>query len=156
MPVSVAAPSFSAPSVQQSHRTERDRSGVLTAVMKCPVGEKMTMEAFVEVSSRGQLVTIDGDGRLHPAQGDPLDIVTDQLDTVVVQWGRDDSSWVGWLTTTARRTVRFVVADLEDPVFQNWLRSLPGWDHERLWRATTRPGLHLVWRRRVMIGMPRP
>jgi hypothetical protein len=120
------------------------------------VREKMIMQTCPEVISRGRLVTVDGEGRLHPAQGDPLDVITDQLDTVVVQWGRDDSSWVGWLTTSARRTVRFTVADLEDPVLQNWLRALPGWDHARLWRATTRPGVHLVWRRRVVMEMPRP
>jgi hypothetical protein len=116
-----------------------------------PLGDRRpALLTCAEVVSRGRLVTIDGNGRLHPAQGEPLDVITDQIDTVAVQWGRDDSSWVGWLTTTARRTVRFAVADLEDPVFQRWLRSLPGWDYARLWRATTRPGVHLVWPRRVM------
>jgi hypothetical protein len=38
-------------------------------------------------------------------------------------------------------------ADLEDVVFANWLRALPGWDQARLWRATTTPGRYLVWGR---------
>lgn len=112
------------------------------------------METNAEVP--GRLVTIDGDGQLHTTQGAPLDVIADQLYAVVVLWDVEGgSSWVGWLTTTARRTACFTAADLEDPIVQNWLRALPGWDHAKLWQATTCPGLHLVWRRRATMEIPR-
>ena len=107
----------------------------------------MQLATHVEIVPGGRLVTIDGEGRLHPAHGDPVDVIADQPDAVVVLWDLDDGcSWVGWLTTATRRTVCFSAVDLEDPVFHNWLRALPGWEHAKLWRATTCPGVHLVWR----------
>ena len=91
------------------------------------------MEGHGEVVPRGRLVTIDGAGRLHPAQGDPIDVIADQLYALVVLWDPDESaSWVGWLTTSTRRSVCFCAADLEGAVFQSWLRALPGWDQEQL------------------------
>ena len=102
-------------------------------------------------------LTIDGDGQLHASQGAPLDVVADQLYEIVVQWSpEEEGSWVGCLTTTARRMARFTTADLEDPIFQTWLRALPGWSHDKLWEATTSPGLHLVWRRPTTIELARP
>jgi hypothetical protein len=98
-------------------------------------------------ASQGRLVVIDGDGRLHPAQGEPLDVIADALFTVVVVWDFESSSWTGWLATLNRRTACFGPTDLEDPVFQTWLRALPGWRPTNLQHATTNEGLHLVWRR---------
>lgn len=113
------------------------------------------METRREVGCGSRLVTIDGDGRLHPSNGDPVDVIADQLFAVVVLWDPNEgSSWVGWLTTTTRRSVCFSATDLEDAVLQNWLRALPGWDHAKLWYATTCPGLHLVWRRRATTEIP--
>ena len=110
-----------------------------------------------EIACPHRQVTIDGNGWLCPTEGDPIDIIADHMFAVCVLWNASDtSSWVGWLTTTSRRFVRFSADDLDDPVFQNWLRSLPGWEHERLWRATTCLGLHLVWRRPDPNGIPRP
>ena len=100
-------------------------------------------------------VTVDGHGRLHPAQGEPIDVIADQLYAVVVLWDPDDgASWVGWLTTTTHRSVCFGASDLEGDAFQYWLRALPGWDGTQLWHATTCPGLHLVWRRRSTTEIP--
>ena len=100
------------------------------------------------VMPEGRRVMIDGEGRLHPAEGDLVDIVADQLVAVVVLWRHgDDARWLGWLTTTMRRSVPFCAEDLGDPVVQSWLRALPAWDHDRLWHATTTPGTHMVWRR---------
>jgi hypothetical protein len=31
---------------------------------------------------------------------------------------------------------------------QSWLSALPAWDPDRLLRATTTAGFHLVWQRR--------
>ncbi len=113
------------------------------------------MVTDTEVTTVARLVSIDGNGRLCLAQGDPLDVIADQLYAVVVLWDPDDaSSWVGWLTTTTRRSVCFSASDLQEPVFQNWLRALPGWEHASLWQATTCPGLHLVWRRRATTEIP--
>lgn len=95
----------------------------------------------------GRRVVIDGDGRLHSTDREPIDIVADQLYAVLMLWGREGDAWLGWLTTTMQRSVSFSAADLADPVIQNWLRALPAWDHARLWHATTTPGIHLVWRR---------
>jgi hypothetical protein len=103
-----------------------------------------------------RLVTVDGNGRLHPAEGDPLDVIADQPLSVAVIWDREEGSWHGWLTTVAGHTVCFEVGDLNDPIFQSWLRALPGWQHARLWEATTNPGIHLVWRRRPTIEIPNP
>lgn len=109
-----------------------------------------------EIASRRRLVTIDGNGWLHPTDGPPVDVIADQMFAVSVLWTiNEGSSWVGWLSTIGRRFVHFGSADLEDPVFQHWLRSLPGWDQTRLWRATTVPGLHLVWRRPATFELPR-
>lgn len=45
-------------------------------------------------------ITVDGEGQLHPSQGDPLDVIADRLYAVVVRWDPDvRSSWLGWLTT---------------------------------------------------------
>lgn len=108
------------------------------------------------VLPHGRLVTIDGHGWLHPTEGEPVDVIADQLFTVSVLWTLNEgSSWTGWLTTFRRNFVRFSAADLEDPVFQNWLRALPGWDHSKLWQATTCPGLYLVWRRPSPGELPR-
>lgn len=99
-------------------------------------------------ASQHRLVMVGGDGRLHPWQGEPLDVIADELFTVVVVWDLvEGSSWIGWLATVTRRTACFGPTDLEDAVFQSWLRALPGWQPENLRHATTTPGLHLVWRR---------
>ena len=102
-----------------------------------------------ELAVPGRRVAIDGHGRLHPTEGDPIDVIADELHSVVVLWNRDDgTSWLGWLTMASRRSVPFSAIDLEDPIFQNWLRALPRWEHDKLWHATTNAGHHLVWRRR--------
>ena len=106
------------------------------------------MEVQMEMELHARLVTIDGDGQLHPPDGDPIDLITDEVQAVLVLWNRDDSlAWKGWLRTGSRRSISFTAADLGEPIFQNWLRSLPGWKHEQLWHATTNPGHHLVWQR---------
>jgi len=115
------------------------------------------MATYTEMAPQCRLVTIDGDGHLHPANGEPLDVTADELYAVVVLWDRPHGlSWKGWLSTTRHRSVCFSSADLEDPILQSWLRALPGWDHAKLWHATTSPGFHLVWRRSVTIEIPRP
>lgn len=109
-----------------------------------------------ENASHSRLVTIDGNGWLHPTDDEPIDIVADRPFAVSVLWTLNGgTSWVGWLATSHRRFARFTAADLEDVVFANWLRALPGWDQARLWRATTTPGLYLVWRRETTIEPPR-
>lgn len=100
------------------------------------------------LSASQRFVMIEGDGRLHPAKGEPLDVIADELFTVVVVWDHvDGSSWIGWLATMARQTACFGPTDLEDPAFQSWLRALPGWQPANLQHATTNQGLHLEWRR---------
>jgi hypothetical protein len=90
----------------------------------CSEVENMTS---TESASRSRLVTVDGYGRLHPMEGQPVDVIADQLFSVIVLWAvNDGASWIGWLTTIGRQFVRFEAADLEDPVFQSWLRALPG------------------------------
>lgn len=113
------------------------------------------METNSEVIRHRRLVTVDGNGQLHPAEGDPLDVIADQLYSVVVVWDRQEgSSWLGWLTTVAGRAVCFAAGDLDNPILQIWLRALPGWDEAKLWEATTSPGLHLVWKRRPPMEIP--
>jgi hypothetical protein len=115
------------------------------------------MDTNDEALPQHRLLTIDGHGHLHTPRGAPLDMVADQLYEIVVQWNQgEEGSWVGCLTTAARRTARFTTADLQDPIFQTWLRALPGWEHEKLWQATTSPGSHLVWRRPTTLEIPRP
>jgi hypothetical protein len=96
----------------------------------------------------GRRVVIDGHGRLHPADGDPIDIIADKLNAVIVLWRKGvEASWLGWLITKARCPVPFCAADLADPSVQSWLRALPAWNPDRLWYATTTPGVHMVWQR---------
>jgi hypothetical protein len=100
------------------------------------------------VMPEGRRVVIDGNGYVHSPEADPVDIVADHLDTVLVLWNQEGgTSWLGWLMTRMRRSVSFSTADLADPVVQSWLRALPAWDHARLWHATTKPGAYIVWRR---------
>jgi hypothetical protein len=109
---------------------------------------EINMAIDVLMASQTRLVTVDGDGWLRPAQGEPIDATADELFTVVVLWDlADGTCWTGWLATMARRTACFGPADLEDPIFQSWLRALPGWNFEQLRHATTNQGFHLVWRR---------
>ena len=107
-----------------------------------------------DMAPQCRLVTIDGNGHLHPADGDPVDVTADALYAVIVLWNQGGLSWRGWLSTTKHRSIRFASADLEDLILQSWLRALPGWDHSKLWHATTNPGLHLVWRRPTTIEIP--
>jgi hypothetical protein len=108
----------------------------------------MHMAIDIEIASRSRLLAIDGNGHLHAVTGDPLDVTADTLYAVVVLWDRHEGlSWMGWLSTTTHRSACFSSVDLEDPIVQSWLRALPGWDHAKLWHATTTPGFHLVWRR---------
>lgn len=112
-------------------------------------GLEVNVVTNTEAATHRKLITIDGDGRLHPAHGHPVDVIADQLHSVVVLWDLDPSlSWLGSLTTSTHHSVCFSAADLEDPVVQKWLRALPGWEHARLWHATTCPGHHLVWQLR--------
>lgn len=109
---------------------------------------------MVELAQRR--VAFDGNGRLCASQGDQISVAAEQLYAVVVVWGVDEAlAWVGWLTTTTHRTVCFSEADLADPAFRAWLDVLPGWDRDKLSLATTRPGLHLVWRRQATMEIRR-
>lgn len=78
-------------------------------------------------------------------------MTADQLFAVLVMWEAsacpDDQPWIGWLTTLDHRAVRFSSADLDDAVFQLWLRHLPSWIPDTLAHALVSPGMHLVWRR---------
>jgi hypothetical protein len=113
------------------------------------------MKTNAEAVPAGRLVTIDGDGRLRTPEGPLLDAPADELYAIVVVWHKDaGATWVGWLITSTRRTARFAEADLEDPIVQGWLRTLPGWETEKLSAATTCPGVHLVWRRPATMPPP--
>jgi len=93
-----------------------------------------------------RLVMIDGEGKLRSAQGERIDMITDAPFTIVVLGDLEHgTSWLGWLTTSTRRSVCFGAADLADPVFQSWLHALPGWEQTKLLAATTKQGLHVVW-----------
>src|SRR4051794_3517162 len=61
----------------------------------------MVIDALSALQRR--LVLVDGDGRLHPVQGEPLDVIADELFTVVVVCDlAEGSSWIGWLATVTR------------------------------------------------------
>ncbi len=86
-------------------------------------------------------------GLLWPAAGDGGCLAADDVAAVVVLWGVDEQlPWIGWLTTSERRSIAFSPRDMEDEQFQIWLGDLRDWMPGKLTRAATEPGMHEVWR----------
>jgi len=87
------------------------------------------------------------DGHLWPCRGDRSSVAPNDLYSVQVLWqGLAPPPWIGWVTTTSRRAVRFSATDLTDRAFRTWLADLPCWEAARLALAIEVAGLHLVWR----------